>query len=264
MPSVHQYNQTVYSRYLKRFIDFSIALIALTCLSPLLILLTVINAIACMGNPFFLQKRIGRQCLSFYIIKFRTMNNKKGPDGVLLPDEERTTFFGSLLRSTSLDELPELVNVLIGDMSFIGPRPWISIQMHHFNRSTRNKRMTIRPGITGLAQVHGRNNLTFRQRVCYDLRYRRYMSFSYDLKILLYTFYKVFKREGIKQLPGALGESATRLKPKDPQTRGLRGNNPQTHRRKKPVTPTAQASAPPVTPTIQAPAPPVVQAPTNH
>ncbi len=231
MPTVHQYNQTVYSRYLKRFIDFCIALIALICLSPLLILLTFINAIACMGNPFFLQKRIGRQCLTFNIIKFKTMNNKKGPDGKLLSDEERTTFFGALLRSTSLDELPELINVLIGDMSFIGPRPWIPIQMLHFTRSTRCKRMTIRPGITGLAQVHGRNNLTFRQRVCYDLRYRRYMSLTYDVKILLYTFYKVFKREGIKQLPGALGDSATKIIPKDLHTKGLRGNKPDTHRK---------------------------------
>ena len=148
------------------------------------------------------------------------MNDRTGADGQLLPDSERTTSFGSLLRCTSLDERPELVNVLVGDMSFIGPRPWIPEQMDTFTPSTRRKRMTLRPGITGLAQIHGRNNLTFRQRVCYDLRYKRSLSLKEDLKILFYTFYKVIKREGIEQHPHALA-------PKDPQTRGLRGNRPQ-------------------------------------
>ncbi len=157
------------------------------------------------------------------------MNDKKDAYGKLLPDEERTTFIGSILRSTSLDELPELFNVLIGDMSFIGPRPWIPVQMRHFTPSTRRKRMIIRPGITGLAQVLGRNNLTFRERVCYDLRYRRHISFMTDARILFYTFYKVFKREGIEQLPHALGDPGHHLPPKDPETRGLRGNKPDTH-----------------------------------
>ncbi len=105
------------------------------------------------------------------------MKDTRDKEGNLLPDEERTTVLGSLLRSTSLDELPELINVLLGDMSFIGPRPWIPDQMAIFNPSTRKKRMSLRPGITGLAQIRGRNNLTFRQRVCYDLSYQRHLTF---------------------------------------------------------------------------------------
>ena len=173
-----------YGRYGKRVLDFTVALLSLVCLIPLFAILAVLLVVIQRTPPFFLQKRIGRGLKPFYIIKFKTMKDTRDAEGRLLPDEQRTTLLGSLLRRTSLDELPELVNVLLGDMSFIGPRPWIPEQMAIFTPSTRKKRMALHPGITGLAQVHGRNNLTFRQRVCYDLRYKRHLSFRYDLNIL--------------------------------------------------------------------------------
>lgn len=214
-----------YGRYGKRVLDFTVALLSLVCLIPLFAILAVLLVVIQRTPPFFLQKRIGRGLKPFYIIKFKTMKDTRDAEGRLLPDEQCTTLLGSLLRRTSLDELPELVNVLLGDMSFIGPRPWIPEQMAIFTPSTRKKRMALHPGITGLAQVHGRNNLTFRQRVCYDLRYKRHLSFRYDLNILFYTFYKVIKEEGIHQRPNALGKPAHTVTPKDPQTRGLRGNS---------------------------------------
>lgn len=216
----------LYSRYIKRAIDFTVALLSLLCLLPFFTIMTILLTVIQRTSPFFLQKRIGRGLTPFHIIKFKTMKDTRDADGNLLPDEQRTTFLGSLLRCTSLDELPELINVLLGDMSFIGPRPWIPEQMNTFTLSTQRKRMSLRPGITGLAQIHGRNNLTFRQRVCYDLRYRRHLSFRFDLTILLYTFYKVVKEEGIYQHPDALAKPAYTVTPKDPHTRGLRGNQP--------------------------------------
>lgn len=217
-----QYN-SFYSRYGKRALDFTVALFSLICLLPVLAIPAFLLIVIQWTSPFFLQKRIGRHLKPFYIIKFKTMKDIRDAEGRLLPDEQRSTFLGSLLRRTSLDELPELINVLLGDMSFIGPRPWIPEQMVIFTPSTRRKRMSLRPGITGLAQVHGRNNLTFRQRVCYDLHYKRRLSLKEDIKILCYTFYKVIKREGIDQHPQA-------LPPKDPQTRGIRGNNLDSHK----------------------------------
>lgn len=214
-----------YGYYGKRALDFTVALLSLVCLIPVFAILTVLLVAIQRTPPFFLQRRIGRGLRPFHIIKFKTMKDTRDAKGRLLPDEQRTTLLGSFLRSTSLDELPELLNVLRGDMSFIGPRPWIPEQMAIFTPSTRRKRMSLRPGITGLAQIHGRNNLTFRQRVCYDLRYRRHLSFWHDLNILLYTFYKVVKKEGIHQCPDALGKPAHTVTPKDPQTRGLRGNS---------------------------------------
>ena len=147
-------HQTLYPRFFKRLLDIAGALVLLSLLAPFLLLLALIIAVNSRGCPIFTQWRIGRGCVPFRIIKFKTMNDRTGADGQLLPDSERTTSFGSLLRCTSLDELPELVNVLVGDMSFIGPRPWIPEQMDTFTPSTRRKRMTLRPGITGLAQIH--------------------------------------------------------------------------------------------------------------
>lgn len=212
--SVHSF----YKRNGKRILDFTGALLGLICLLPVLAVLALLLLIIQQTNPFFLQKRIGKNLVPFYIIKFKTMKDSRDADGNLLPDEQRTTILGSLLRSTSLDELPEIINVLKGDMSFIGPRPWIPDQMATFTHFTQKKRMSIRPGITGLAQVHGRNNLTFRQRVYYDLCYSRHLTLWEDIKILLSTFYKVIKEEGIRQHPNALA-------PKDPQTKGARGNS---------------------------------------
>ena len=177
------------------------------------------------------------------------MKDTRDKEGNLLPDEERTTVLGSLLRSTSLDELPELINVLLGDMSFIGPRPWIPDQMAIFTPSTRKKRMSLRPGITGLAQIRGRNNLTFRQRVCYDLSYQRHLTFRYDLNILFYTFLKVVEREGIQQRPDALSTPTRVLKPRDLMTYGLKENTQLILRsiRKEPV-PSLSVPAHPLTP----------------
>ena len=218
--------RTFYKRAGKRIVDFTAALLMLLALSPLLLLILVALLLFQGGNPFFLQERIGRRCLPFNIIKFRTMTNATDAEGKLLPDEERTTWVGKFLRASSLDELPELINVLLGDMSFIGPRPWIPEQMATFDTTTRRYRMRIRPGISGLAQVHGRNNLTFRQRVAHDLRYARKLSPWLDLQILFLTFYKVALHDGIAQRPDALTAA-----PKDPETKGLRGNKPRQYKK---------------------------------
>ncbi len=218
-----QYN-SFYTRYGKRALDFTGALFGLAFLLPVFVILAILLVVIQQTQPFFLQKRIGRGLKPFHIIKFKTMKDIRDKEGNLLPDEERTTALGALLRSTSLDELPEVINVLLGDMSFIGPRPWIPDQMAIFSPSTREKRMSLRPGITGLAQIHGRNNLTFRQRVCYDLSYRRHLTFRYDLNILFYTILKVIKREGIQQRPDALITPVRTITPKDMMTNGLKEN----------------------------------------
>ncbi len=218
---------TFYARFVKRPLDFCAALIALIVLLPLLLLIAVLLIIVQGGNPFFLQTRLGRNCKPFRIIKFCTMSNERGADGELLPDEERTSWLGKMLRAASLDELPELLNVLKGDMSFIGPRPWIPEQMATFTSSTQKHRMRVRPGISGLAQILGRNDLTFRQRVSFDLRYNRNINAWLDFRILFYTIYKVALREGIYQHPNALGKAPHPTAPKDPATRGQRGNKPR-------------------------------------
>lgn len=215
-----------YACALKRAADFAAALAALVLLSPLLLLITLTLVLFQGGSPFFSQVRIGRYCRPFRILKFRTMSDDLSPDGRLLPDDQRTTLIGSFLRSSSLDELPELLNVLAGHMSFVGPRPWIPGQMAFFSPATRRRRMSVRPGVSGLAQVMGRNKITFRQRVRIDLFYQRRLSPSLDLRILFYTLLKVVRREGILQRPDALpkGFPSLSLPPKDPATRGLKGN----------------------------------------
>ena len=217
----------IYMNGVKRVLDFTISLIGLICISPLLLLLALLLIIFQGGNPIFLQERVGRGCKPFHIIKFRTMTNERDANGKLLPDEQRTTWIGKLMRSTSLDELPELINVLIGDMAIIGPRPWLAEKLVIFTEETRQLRMRIRPGISGLAQILGRNGLTYRQRVSYDLRYQKHLSFTLDCKILFYTFYKVFKREGIYERPDALGKPAHPATPKDLETKGRRMNKPE-------------------------------------
>lgn len=222
----HSRRKSFYIRIGKRMCDFAFALLLLLLISPILLIILLLLLIFQGGNPFFLQTRIGRNCLPFNIIKFRTMSNARDAQGNLLPDEERTTWIGKLLRASSLDELPELFNVLTGDMSFIGPRPWIPEQMATFDSSTRRYRMRIRPGISGLAQVHGRNNLTFRQRVAFDLRYARKLTMWLDIQILFLTFWKVAKSEGIAQRADALSPVPIAV-PRDPETKGLRGNKPR-------------------------------------
>ena len=190
----------MYAGFFKRFIDFFLALFALIVLSPILLILTVVGAIVMRGNPFFTQlrpgkinKKTGKERI-FKLIKFRTMTNAKDKDGNLLPDEKRLVAYGRFLRSTSLDELPELINILIGDMAVVGPRPQLVRDMV-FMTDEQRRRHTVRPGLTGYAQVMGRNNITWEQKFEYDLEYIKKITFIGDVKILLKTVGKVLKRE---------------------------------------------------------------------
>lgn len=192
-----------YEHSLKRPLDLLLAGGALLLLFPLLLFLALLLWLVQGGTPLFRQTRVGRNGKEFRIIKFRTMNDTRDSEGRLLPDRLRTTRIGALLRRSSLDELPELLNVISGDMSLIGPRPWIPEQMAHFSPSSRERRMRLRPGISGLAQVMGRNALTFRQRLHFDLLYQRHLSPETDLWILWRTCSKVLQQEGIEQHPDA-------------------------------------------------------------
>lgn len=185
----------MYEKFWKRFFDFSLSLLALIILSPVLLVLTVLGWIEMKGNPFFTQLRPGKDEKIFKLIKFRSMTCEKDKDGKLLPDEQRLTKYGKLLRSTSLDELPELINILKGDMSIIGPRPQLVRDMV-FMTPEQRVRHSIRPGLTGLAQVNGRNNITWEEKFEYDLQYiNSGITFWYDVKIILMTVGKVFRRE---------------------------------------------------------------------
>lgn len=189
----------MYEKFFKRVIDFVLSFIALIVLSPVLLVLTVVGAVALGGNPFFVQLRPGKKGKDgneriFKLIKFRTMSNKRGADGELLPDEERLGRYGALLRSTSLDELPELINILNGSLSICGPRPQLVRDMT-FMTDEQRRRHNVRPGLTGLAQVNGRNNITWEQKFEYDLQYiDSGITFSGDVKIIFQTVLKVVKR----------------------------------------------------------------------
>ena len=191
---------SVYKSFFKRFFDIILSLLALAVLSPVLIILMIVGAIAMGGNPFFVQKRPGRVSKRtgkeriFSIIKFRTMSNRTDKDGNLLPDEQRLNGYGRLLRSTSLDELPELLNILVGDMSIVGPRPQLVRDMV-FMSDAQRARHSVRPGLTGLAQVKGRNNLSWEQKFEYDIEYINNITFLGDLKLIFGTVGKVLKRE---------------------------------------------------------------------
>ena len=194
----------MYAKYVKRPLDFVLSLTALIVLSPLLLILTIVGAIAMKGSPFFVQKRPGRiskktgQEKIFSLIKFRTMSNAKDKDGNLLPDKDRLNRYGRFLRSTSLDELPELVNIVKGDMAIVGPRPQLVRDMVFMTNELR-QRHTVRPGLTGLAQVSGRNSITWETRLQKDLEYIESVTFINDLKIIAMTIVKVFRREGISE-----------------------------------------------------------------
>lgn len=192
----------MYAAFFKRFLDFLISLIALLVLSPLLLILTIVGAIAMGGNPFFTQLRPGKKDKNgneviFRLIKFRTMSNKKDSDGNLLPDDQRLNAYGRMLRSTSLDELPELLNILCGDLALCGPRPQL-VRDLVFMSDEQRRRHEVRPGLTGLAQVNGRNNITWEQKFAYDLEYiDRGITFLGDVRILLQTVGKVLKRSDV-------------------------------------------------------------------
>lgn len=188
----------MYAKYIKRPLDIVLSFCAITVLSPLILVLIILGALKMKGNPFFTQLRPGKDEKIFRLIKFRTMTNEKDESGNLLPDEVRLTSYGKFLRSTSLDELPELFNILIGDMAVIGPRPLLVQYLPLYNERQK-RRHEIRPGFSGLAQINGRNTITWEEKFEYDIKYIENITFWGDVKIILLTFYKVFKREGISQ-----------------------------------------------------------------
>lgn len=189
----------MYAKFFKRLLDFILSLVALIVLSPILLIFMIVGAIAMKGNPFFLQPRPGKKGKDgkeriFRLIKFRTMSNAKDREGNLLPDDVRLNAYGKFLRSTSLDELPELLNILVGHMSIVGPRPQLVRDML-FMTPEQRRRHDVRPGLTGLAQVSGRNNITWEQKFEYDLQYiDEEMTFVGDIKIIFRTVGKVLKR----------------------------------------------------------------------
>lgn len=186
----------MYAKVFKRLLDFVLSLMALIVLSPVMLVLTVLGAIKMKGNPFFTQLRPGKNERIFKLIKFRSMTCEKDKDGNLLPDDQRLTKYGKLLRSTSLDELPELINILKGDMSIIGPRP-LAVQYLGWYNEEEKRRHSVRPGLTGLAQVHGRNATTWEKRFAYDIAYVDNITLCGDIKILFQTVLTVFHRSGI-------------------------------------------------------------------
>lgn len=186
----------IYERFLKRPLDFFCALIALILLSPLLLVTAILVRVK-LGSPvIFKQKRPGLNEKIFTLYKFRSMTDSVGKNGKLLSDEERLTAFGKKLRASSLDELPEIWNILKGDMSFVGPRPQLVRDMVFMTEEQR-KRHTIRQGLTGLAQVNGRNQMSWEQKLNYDLQYVEKLSFIYDVRIIIQTVKKVIVRDGI-------------------------------------------------------------------
>lgn len=186
----------MYAKFFKRVIDFTLSLIALIVLSPILLILIIVTACAMKGNPFFTQQRPGKDEKIFKLIKFRTMNNKKDENGNLLPDDVRLNKFGKFLRSTSLDELPELINILMGDMSIVGPRPLLVKYLPRYNDEQR-RRHSVRPGLTGNAQANGRNALSWEEKFKLDIEYVDNISFAFDVKIIFDTVKAVLKRDGI-------------------------------------------------------------------
>lgn len=188
----------MYAKFIKRPLDFTLSLLALIVLSPVLIILIVMGAIGMKGNPFFTQLRPGKNEKIFKLIKFRTMTNEKDADGNLLPDEKRLNKYGKFLRSTSLDELPEIINILKGDMSIVGPRPLLVQYLPLYNERQK-RRHEVRPGLTGFAQINGRNTVTWEQKFEDDVTYIENITFFGDMKIIFKTAISVLKREGISQ-----------------------------------------------------------------
>lgn len=186
----------IYDFYIKRILDFTLALLAIIVLLPIYFLFSVIGFFTMKGNPFFFQKRPGKNEKIFKLIKFRTMSNAKDESGNLLPDSERLNSYGKFLRKASIDELPELFNILKGDMSIVGPRPLAVEYLMYYNEEEK-KRHNVRPGLTGLAQVNGRNAVNWPERFAYDLEYVGNVSFMNDVKIILKTIGTVLRRKDV-------------------------------------------------------------------
>lgn len=188
----------MYVKFFKRGLDITLSICALIVLFPLLIVLTIIGCAIMKGNPFFVQKRPGKNEIIISLLKFRTMTNDKDDSGELLPDEKRLVPYGKFLRSTSLDELPSLINILRGDISIIGPRPLL-IEYLPWYTDEEKHRHDLRPGLTGWAQVNGRNSVDWKTRFLLDLEYVNNVSFAFDIKIFFLTIKKVFNRSDIAE-----------------------------------------------------------------
>lgn len=195
----------MYAKCFKRVIDFTLSLLGLIILSPILLVLIVLGTVFMRGNPLFTQERPGKDEKIFKLIKFRTMNNRKDKDGNLLPDEIRLNKYGRFLRASSLDELPELVNILKGDMSIIGPRPLLVAYLPRYNEF-QHHRHDVRPGLTGYAQAHGRNAVSWEDKFAMDVWYTQHITFVEDVKIIFDTINTVLKREGISSESSATME----------------------------------------------------------
>ena len=187
-----------YRAFFKRFYDVVLSGLAIVVLSPVFLVLIILGAVKMKGNPFFIQPRPGKDEKIFNLIKFRTMTCETDETGKLLPDEKRLTKYGKLLRSTSLDELPELLNIFVGNMSIVGPRPQLVRDMV-FMTDLQRTRHTVKPGLTGLAQCNGRNNMLWETKLEYDLAYIGDISLWKDMAIIFKTVFKVFKKEGITE-----------------------------------------------------------------
>lgn len=195
----------LYKPFFKRFWDIVLSGLAILLLSPFLIILIILGAIFMKGNPFFTQERPGKKEKIFELIKFRSMNNKKDENGELLPDEQRLGKYGKFIRATSLDELPELFNIFIGNMSIVGPRPLLVRYLPRYNEEQRH-RHDVRPGLTGYAQCHGRNAVSWKEKFEMDVWYTRHISLFGDIGIIFKTMLSVFKREGISSATNATME----------------------------------------------------------
>ncbi len=195
----------MYKKCFKRVIDFTLSLLGLIILSPILLILIVLGTVFMRGNPFFTQERPGKNEKIFKLIKFRTMDNRKDKEGILLPDEIRLNKYGRFLRASSLDELPELVNILKGDMSIIGPRPLLVAYLPRYNEF-QHHRHDVRPGLTGYAQAHGRNAVSWEDKFAMDVWYTQHITFIEDVRIIFETINTVLKREGISSESSATME----------------------------------------------------------
>lgn len=195
----------MYKKCFKRVIDFTLSLLGLIILSPILLVLIVLGAVLMRGNPFFTQERPGKDEKIFKLIKFRTMDNRKDKDGNLLPDEIRLNKYGRFLRASSLDELPELINIFKGDMSIIGPRPLLVAYLPRYNEF-QHHRHDVRPGLTGYAQAHGRNAVSWEDKFAMDVWYTRHVTFIGDIKILIDTVKTVMNKSGISSETSATME----------------------------------------------------------
>lgn len=186
----------MYANFFKRLIDFLLSLLGIILLSPVFLFLTILGAIKMKGNPFYIQERPGLHEQIFKLYKFRSMNSAKDSQGKLLPDIQRITRYGRFLRMSSLDELPELLNILKGDMAIVGPRPLLVKYLPLYNEEQRH-RHDVRPGLTGYAQAHGRNCTTWEERFRMDVEYTKSITFIGDMKIIIDTIKSVIKKEGI-------------------------------------------------------------------